>query len=189
MPKAKNASKRARKSGRTRKSAIAKTRELVPPTRATGEETATGAALAQHEIPQGEDRGSKVEIVGGTPTPDDGSPKGLQAQPAQFTSNGSLPPNKVPTSSGLVPVSAVASTPEDAKKRIDARRDQIAQENEERNSLRHLSDADLAKLGGAEIRAIAHQRGYELPAAGTRTARAAFSAAQAKDSRIKKAKK
>src|SRR6267378_1358625 len=77
----------------------------VPETRQTADSTATGMQI-QHEsgdqhIPSGKEAGSQVPIVGGEPQPDaigkGNKPKGLQAEPALFVSNGSISSTDIPT--------------------------------------------------------------------------------------------
>lgn len=164
----------------------------VPPTRATGPESATGAAIAAatHEIPKGDDRGSKVEIAGDIRPDSEREAQGAQTQAARFTSNGQLPHNMVASPSGSVPVGLVASSPEDAKKRVDeankAHDDAVAA----RKKLKKLDAATINRLTGAELRAIGEQRGYVMSAyAGTRTMRTLFTEAQNKDPNIESAAK
>lgn len=156
----------------------------VPPTRATGPETATGAALAasSHETPKGSDRGSKVEIAG-DPRPDsEREAHGAQLEPARFTSNGQLPHNTVPSPTGAVPVGAVASSVEDAQKRVEASNKAHDEFVARRKGGRKLDEATINRLTGAELRAIGEQRGYALGTnLGTRSARRAFIEAQTKD--------
>jgi hypothetical protein len=183
---AKNAGKE--RSGKAANRKTTDQAELVPPTRQMGPESATGAALrAEKEIPSGADRGSQVEIVGGEPQPDaEGpqKPREGQAEPARFTSNGQLPHNMVPSPTGSVPVGAVATTVEDAEKRIEeavkAHDDFLANKRTEQNKT--ISAATVNRLGRAELLAIGAQRGYNLPdVVGTRTTRATFLREQEKD--------
>lgn len=163
----------------------------VPPTRQTGPESATGAAIADAEgtrddIPQGEDAGSKVPIAGDIRPDSEGpqEPQEGQAQPAQFTSNGQLPHRHVPTPSGAVPVGAVATSVEDADKRVD----DVTKKHEERLARLNapartaLTDEQIAKTPSAELRAIGEARGYEIsPDHGPRATRTAFAKAQSED--------
>jgi hypothetical protein len=164
--------------------------DQVPPTRQTGPESATGAALAaaDHEIPQGEDRGSTVPIEGDiTPDSEGREAQGAQLEPARYTSNGQLPHNMVPSPSGTVPVGAVATSPEDAQKRVE----DVLKAHDEyvagRNTIKKLDTATIHRLTGAELRAIGEQRGYSMPNnVGTRAMRARFIEAQDKDENIGK---
>lgn len=158
----------------------------VPPTRATGEGSATGTQLREQtrkDIPKGKDRGSRLPIEGGQPPADyigdPGKPRGLQAEEAMFTSNGQIPSGTVPTNSGPVPVSAVASSPEDAKRRLEELEEAHAADLERRER-GELSEDEVRRMGRAELRAIGERFGYELPEAGTRATREAFLQAQAK---------
>lgn len=161
----------------------------VPPTRATGPESATGAALAaaKHEIPSGDDRGSKTPVAG-DPQPDQTrEATGAQTTPARFTSNGQLPHNTVPSPTGSVPVGLVATSVEDAKDRVEATMREHDAAVAARKTNRRLDTATINRLTGAELRAIGEQRGYVMSAyAGTRTMRALFTAAQDKDPNIEK---
>lgn len=161
----------------------------VPPTRQTGLGSATGAAIQQdeREIPSGSDRGSKIEIVGGPPKPDVDGPKnvGAQTEPARFTSNGQLPHNSIPTSSGPVSVGATGLSIEDAQKRVDevnAAHDRFVAQ---RGTRQRLAPDTVRRLHAIEIQAIAEQRGYVLPGdGGARMTRAAFLKAQDEDKLI-----
>lgn len=162
---------------------------LVPPTRATGAGSATGHALgvAEHEIPKGKARGSTAPVAGPLAKPDlagPHKPSGAQLEPAKFVSNGEIPLGIVPTPTGPVP----AVTQEAA----DAHRERIDKELQARaeNKITHkrLSAETIARLPRPELRAIAVQRGYDVPEAGTRATRAAFMAAQDADKRISKEK-
>ena len=145
--------------------------------------TATGQALHEEtkEIPQGEDRGSKLEIDGDI-KPDSeggGEPQGLQAEPARFAVNGSVPPNTVPSPSGPVPIAAVAATPEDAQKRLEEHQKVI--ESQFKNSVEKLSEAKIGRMSRSELQAVAFDRGYDIPQAGSRVTRTAFKRAQDQD--------
>lgn len=162
----------------------------VPPTRATGAESATGMqirAASGQEIPKGKEAGSQVPIDGGDPTPDHKGPqkaRGLQAEPALFVSNGSIPHQAVASPSGLVGPAAVASTPEEAKSMVDARVEEHTAFVERTVTNKHLDEPTLARLGRAELAAIGTQRGYDMPEAGTRATRAAFARGQDADKTI-----
>lgn len=194
MPKGKNANARVGKKATRRQSdPEAGSKEAgVPPTRQTGPESATGQAIrdanGEQEIPKGEERGSQVEIQGGDPkaTLEGGDkPRGMQAKPAIFSSNGEIPRNAVPTASGLVPVSTVANTQEEADAIVE-KREEDHKRYVERTVDKHeeLDAATVGRLGRAELRAIGEQRGYEMPEAGTRATRAAFLNGQSKDELI-----
>lgn len=159
----------------------------VPPTRASGPESATGAALEDRTIPQGEDRGSKVEPEGGWPQPDSESPKptGAQVEPARFTSNGQLPHNTIPTPTGAVPIGATSLSVEDARAKVD----EVHQAHDDyvmrRGQRRRLPAETIQRLGVTELRAIAAERQYDLDdSGGQRAYRQAFQAAQDEDEEI-----
>lgn len=166
---------------------------LVPPTRAMGAESATGQALAdKSEVPQGEDRGSKVPVEGEAVSDWDiangnGGANGAQTQPARFTSNGQLPHNMIPTPSGAVPVGATALSPEDAKKLVEDTNDAHDAYVNRGTERRKLSKATVQRLSIPDIQAISEQRGYDVPAfGGVRVMRQAFLDAQDADERIGK---
>lgn len=164
----------------------------VPPTLATGRETATGVALAEHEIPEGEDRGSKIEIAGGAPKPDSERPKnsGAQTEPARFTSNGQIPHNNVGSPTGSVPVGALDLTVEEAEARVQATNDDHDAYVAQRGKRTKLAAETIHRLPAVEIRAIAEQRGYVLPEfAGTRATRTSFLKAQDEDTQIEDTRK
>lgn len=160
----------------------------VPPTRALGNETATGTQIAfergEKEIPQGAERGSQVEIEGGDPTPDQEGPqkpRGLQAEPALFVSNGQISSTDVPSPSGLQPIGAVATSPEHAKELQEKRKADHEAFVRRSPKQERLEEAHVNTLGRAELKALGEQRGYDMPDAGTRATRAAFLAGQDAD--------
>ena len=165
----------------------------VPATRSQGPETATGQQIAwksgTQEAPSGEDRGSKVEIEGGDPTPTlegGDAPRGLQAEDALFVSNGQVASDMVPSPTGLQPVGAVAATPEEAKEMIEKRKTDHQAYVEGTAKLENIDEQTINRLGKTELRAIGVQRGYKMPDTGTRAMRATFLAEQAKDERVGK---
>lgn len=154
--------------------------------------TAVGAErarlLAEEEGTDTSDRprGSEIPIAGGDPKADYPSHKapeavGAQAEPSQFTTNGSLPVNHVASPSGLVPVSAVTSDPTKGaqlvKDQIDATEKQLL-----RSGFEKLSRNKIESMDAATLRAVASDRGYDIGEyAGQRATRARFIAAQNKD--------
>lgn len=157
----------------------------VPVTRATAKSSATGQAIAsQHEeIPQGEDRGSKIPITG---DPESKGNQGAQTEPARFGSNGQVPHRTIATPSGPVPAGAMKAPKDAIENRIDrqnAQHDKFVRLRNDRD--RRLTEKEIAGASGAELRAIGQQRGYVLPDyAGTRVVRTAFQDAQDKDKNI-----
>lgn len=163
----------------------------VPPTRQTGKESATGVALEQadHEIPQGKDRGSKTPIEGGTPKPDVERPKptGAQLEPARFTSNGQIPHNTIPSPSGSVPVGATTLSPEDAKAKVQDVLDKHDAFVNRRSQRQYLAPETVQRLQPLELRAIGQERGYDIPdSGGVRAVRQAFIEAQDSDKDLQK---
>ena len=128
--------------------------------------SAVGQAMKPRtDIPTGDDRGSKTPIASTPPGP------------AHFTSNGSLPHGFVGSPSGPVPGSSVGLTAEQARTNtLEALR-----AHAQRFVQVALTDGQLAAMSRAEIVAIATQRGYLMPQAGTRVTRTAFLEAQTKD--------
>lgn len=109
-------------------------------------------------------------------------PIGLQAEPANFTSGGTIPASMVSSPSGFVPISSIAD-PEEAQERT------LGAQGSTRDD-RALTEEELGQLDGPSIRAIGAQRGYKInDLAGKRTVTAAFLAAQGEDKRFTKGKK
>lgn len=170
---------------------------VVPEGVAPSPFSASGLAAAQRlgvapATPEGEDRGSKVEIEGGEPEPDMAglggapAPRGAQAEPAQFTHNGSLPHGMVPSPTGPVPVGAVAADPETGRALIEQQRATVARGAIARHV--RLTEAQLAAMPARDIRALAHDRGYEdFPYAGARASRAHFLRRQDEDETLEEA--
>ncbi len=148
-----------------------------------------GTAIGQLKIEktrepiEGDDRGSKVPIVG---TFDKGDaiegaePQGAQTLPSIITVNGTVPVNMIGTPSGPVPVSAVESDPAKGAQLIQERLD--ADEKEIlRTGYAKLSRSKVESMGGADLRAVASDRGYDVGQAGNRQTRARFLRLQAED--------
>lgn len=166
-------------------------REKVLAQSATGGGTATGQAREHflgeetERIEGLKSRGSEVPIEGGDPQPDavqpGQPPRGNQAQPSAFVSNGSLPVNMVPSGSGLVPVSSVTSDPETAKELVDTAA-RARDEHILRSGFRKLSRAKVESMTAGELRAVASDRGYDIGEyGGNRITRQRFLEAQKKD--------
>lgn len=131
--------------------------------------------------------GSELEIAGGEPQSDHApfeapAPVGAQAQPSNFTTNGSLPVNMVASPSGLVPVSAVTSDPAQGAQLVQDNLD-ITSRAVLKSGAQKLSRAKIESMTAGDLRAVAHDRGYDLGSdnAGSRTTRRAFIAAQQAD--------
>jgi hypothetical protein len=131
--------------------------------------------LGEAERVKGKERGSTVPIAGGVPKGDWQSPKavGAQKEPAKWATNGSVPVNSIPSPSGPVPVGAVAMTAEEGEKVVEAY-EEGARGAFASAATTRLSEEQVARMSGAELRAVAHQRGYDLELAGTRVTRTRF---------------
>jgi hypothetical protein len=174
------------------------TRERVLNHAPSGEGTATGLALqdlnGEHDerLANLESRGSTQPIAGGDQIKADyppnkaAKPVGAQAEPAIYTSNGTLPVGHVPSSSGLVPVAATGRTGQDAVKAVDDSLKSLA-DHENRPNNRKLSDAEIERLNAPDLRAIAYTRGYDIGEyAGARTTRRRFREQQKGDKTLTK---
>lgn len=153
--------------------------------------TATGQARADlagdlEEI-KGAARGSQVPIAGGAPGADfaEGStkkPQGMQAEAAAFTSNGSIPAGMVSSPAGLVPLGAVDGD-------VEGRLQDTLSRPPIQTDYRALSESEIEQLDGPTLRAVAADRGYEIPGQfGARSARRAFLDAQKSDRRALRGK-
>lgn len=156
----------------------------VPPTRQSSPFSATGQAVLQAEglehIPKGKDRGAPNAPDMGDPLK--AKPRGLQKEPAIFTSNGEVDLRLAPTPSGPQP--AVAASPKEGDEQLKARREAHQRFIETRSTQRakKLSEATISRLNHAELRAIATQRGYQnIPEHGNRTTRTWFAEQQKQD--------
>lgn len=165
----------------------------------TGGLTASGHAAAQLDeensdekrISELESRGSTTPIAEGDSLVadyagnDSQKPVGLMAEKASFVKNGSLPAGQLPTPTGLMPASALATSPEDANKRLE---EHVKTLNGRSRTLEYqkLSRAQIDAMSGAELRAVAHDRGYDLgDQAGNRATRKRFIEAQNRDESLK----
>ena len=164
----------------------------VPPTRMGGVLSATGQAVSQalgHEhVPKGKDRGAQDSPKGIQPDYLKGAkPQGLQKEAARFVSNGEVDLRLTPTAGGPQP--QLAATHAEGEDKIQERMEAHDTYVEARSVTRdkRLSEATINRLGGAELRAIAAQRGYtDFPDHGNRTIRGAFAKAQEQDKNLGK---
>ena len=127
--------------------------------------------------PENEDRGGDEDLIAGGPPPPDSDnpdPQGLQAEEAQFTTNGSVAGNMIPSPTGPVPVALVAGSPEEAEEVLARRREALEEEKQRLNPDRRFEEDEVAELDGGTLRALGARRGYEMPGAGTRAAQKAF---------------
>lgn len=155
-----------------------------------GDASAVGQALAdlngkEKERLEGHPRGAKDEPLGAPHGGDFGEgtvqkPVGLQAVPAAWGPNGSIPAGMVASPSGHQPVGAVGATVEALEATYG---------RQPVGDLNALDERTVNGLSGPELRAIGAQRGYTMPDSGSRSARRAFLDAQAADSRYAKAGK
>lgn len=105
-----------------------------------------------------------------------------QTRPALMTSSGSIPDGNVPSSQGLVPVSATTTNPEEAADASEAQRASVIKQHKLiKSGLPELSDEEINRSSNAAIRAYAQDRGYDIGEGGTRVLRAKFKIAQSKD--------
>ncbi len=161
-------------------------------TTATGQEAARRAGTEDERIESLESRGgpeTKEKIVPDAISTKGVKPVGMQAEPAIFVANGSIPPNSVASNSGLVPVSAVTGSIEDAEALLETRAADRKAEAKARSSSRtKLGEDQVNKMSGAELRAVAHDRGYTITdTAGSRGTRAAFRRLQDEDDYLEEA--
>lgn len=136
-----------------------------------------------------ESRGVDQEIEGGEPEPDHPphpgpAARGLQTAPANFVTNGTVPATFVGSPSGPVPVSSVARDAAHARQLLKE-----ARESNDRVVLgagyEKVSRDKIEKMSGAELRAVAYDRGYDLgQQSGSRSTRRRFIEAQNKDQRL-----
>jgi hypothetical protein len=173
------------------------TRNKILANSTAGGQTAVGRAREAHlsddqakkiaDLPGG----SELPIAGGDSLPKDfpdhtpGAPVGAQAQPANYTTNGSLPLNHVATPSGLVPASAVSADPAIAAQRVQDTMDAHKVAVLRTGSDQRISRAKIESMNAGDLRAVASQRGYDIgDYAGTRATRRRFIAAQNDDSEL-----
>jgi hypothetical protein len=112
---------------------------------------------------------------------------GQQKEEARFTSNGSIPLGMVASNSGFVPASSVERDPERAAELVQQNLETFSEGYISTSSRRRLDDAKIQSMSGAELRAVATDRGYDMSTAmGTRASRAAFTRLQGEDKTLEK---
>jgi hypothetical protein len=169
--------------------------DVIDAGKAQGGNTATGQEAKVRSGEEGE-RLEGQESRGG-PEPDEkiqpdflkpAKNIGLQNEPADFVVNGSVPPRHVASNSGLVPVGAFAASPEDAETRLAEHEQNVQDSMRARSSSRRpIDDVLIDKMSGAELRAVATDRGYDLSSTlGTRGTRAVFRRLQSEDKSLEK---
>lgn len=130
------------------------------------------------DIPQGEDQGSKVPIVGGDLIKPEGdgpqAPFGNQAKPALITPSGTLPLGMVATPGGLVPVGAVTDSHQKANEILQAQLDSHAGRGTVHEGFARIPRSQIEQSNSASLRAAAKDRGWDIGEAGARVSRARF---------------
>jgi hypothetical protein len=147
-------------------------RERNLETAPAGTNTATGLAqreddkIAQLDDLDTEERGADEELIGEAQESGDyiaGEGQellGLQAEKSAFATNGSIPPRMVASPSGLIPVSAVAFSPDAAEERLLQQREVEYDAAAARDRYEAISEERIRGMSGAEARAVMHDRGY-----------------------------
>lgn len=158
------------------------TREEMLRRSSSGDGSATGQAKDQASGKEDERLKGSEDREGPEDAPEKGDfgaveyaqPVGLQAEPANFTSGGTIPAGMVSSPAGFVPISAV-DDPEAALERT------LGKQGSTKDTRRLIED-DLEQLDGPSIRAIGTQRGYHMPdLAGRGTIKTRFLALQDAD--------
>lgn len=156
----------------------------------SGLNTATGREKARlegsDEALKGDEAAEKKEIAGGDEIVADYSgqrtqkPVGLQAEEASFAPNGTVNPALVPSPSGSVPGIQVGLSGEALQKRQEELIDRQKKALEERQKgPEALTDEQIESMSAAELRAVAADRGYQIPTtSGRRATQRAFRSAQ-----------
>ena len=144
----------------------------------TGQERAR--VLGESSVPTGEDRGSKNKIAGEI-RPDfyagpssKHKPQGAQAKSANLAVNGTIPVGTAPSPSGPVPADVQYTSavgPKFQTKPVTGR---------QLDTSKPVPDSLIDQMDGVTLRAVGHDRGYQIPMAGTRTVRQLFRQAEAK---------
>lgn len=142
-------------------------------------DTAAGlAARGEVKTPAHDHKGGagadEIEDTGIKP----GEPKGAQTQPALFTPSGSIPHASVPSPTGLVPATVAGP---DAEAALAAQREGLIDSSRGKTGRYRISDEYAANMTPAELRAVAHDRGYEIREGGRRALLHNFLAEQEND--------
>lgn len=166
--------------------------------RAPGGTTATGLAAARLRAEEnGEEEESSEdqvpEIAGGDSIKGDyaphtaSKPTGAQAAKAAYTTTGTIPSGFGPSPSGPQPLAALAATPEEARKIAEDSYEAYEKQVVRADKPKEIDDLTLERMSGAELRAVAHDRGYDLgDVSGARSTRTRFRAAQEEDENLEK---
>jgi hypothetical protein len=179
------------------KDAVDAGRAVLGTSSATGQERLRRAGEEEERISNLEDRGAEVRgaeqdsMVADYNGQNVQEPVGAMAEDARFLGNGTVPVGVLPSNSGFVPASAVVAGQEDAERLLESHQKSV--ENQQRTlyaDRKELTDDEIGRMGGAELRAVAHDRGYQISdALGTRGVRTAFRNAQSKDDHISRQSK
>lgn len=152
-----------------------------------GSASASGQAakiLREGEPERPENEGSTLPVAG-DPTPDWDGPQvatGAQAVEAAYATNGTIPAGMTASPTGFVPASTVSSDPAEAQRIAQENLDNSAHKAAVGSEPKWLSRSEVEAHSGAELRAVASDRGYDIPSTlGNRGTRRAFLKAQAKD--------
>lgn len=144
--------------------------------------------LFGESIPEGDDRGSKVEIAGGDsikpdfPSHEPTKPVGMQAEPAIMTTSGTVPFGLAPSPTGPIPADRARALGIEPHVLRDAHKGQFGVKLDPSVP---LTQAQLDALDQTTIRAIAHDRGYDIPIRGRTAVAQLFLQKQKNDPRFK----
>lgn len=157
------------------------TRQGVPATSATASGHAAAGSPAstvdksQQKGGPGAEDAQPDAIQAGT------GPVGMQAEAAFFTKNGSVDGNSIPSPTGPVPAGLIADDKLREQAIRQARQGAVDAHAGLSTGRMRLSDEAVQRMSPAELRAVAHDRGYENVDGGRRAVQARFLAAQKKD--------
>jgi hypothetical protein len=110
-----------------------------------------------------------------------------QSRPAAFVRNGSLPLGNLPSPTGPIPAAVVARDDEDVGRMDEVHRKRVRRE-QLGATIGRVPDEVLQNASGAELRAFAADRGYDIGDGGRRVLRARFITAQDEDESLAEAK-
>ena len=165
-------------------------REAVLAKSTAGNATAVGQAREKYlgnedeRIKKLQSRGSEVPVKGkpkSAVAKQSTAPEGAQAQPAIYTTNGTVPVGMLPSGSGLQPASASIADPAAAAKAV-AEAQQVAEKHLLRSGAEKISRNKIESMSAADLRAVATDRGYDLSEqGGNRVTRRRFLKLQEED--------
>jgi hypothetical protein len=139
------------------------------------------------DIPEGADRGSKVAIVGGAPKADfpahtSPKPTGNQAKPALMSLNGTVAVGLSPSPTGPFPAERARALGIEPHVLRDAPKGQFGISLDTNTA---LTEEQIRALDRNTLRAVAHDRGYDIPLRGVSAVRSLFLQKQKADPRFK----